>query len=110
MSLLCSNVKLRDDMKVFFRNKTVTLKEAIDNCKPGEPIEGIHPFQYDKLQKRFEEERNKIFQYSVDIRYGNWRFILFDINKNQIKTEGYYTDPKYDRLRLPEYVTPISLN
>ena len=94
MSRLCANIELDDNMKVFFREQTVTLKEAIDNCKSGEPIEGIHPFQYDKLQKRFEDERGKKFQYRVDIRYGHWRFILFGIDKPDKVHKGGYSNPK----------------
>lgn len=81
MSKLCKNVDIYDEMEVIFRGKRIELKEAIELCKPGEPIEGIHPNQYDKLLKIFETKRNKKFQYSVDDRYGDWRFILFDIKK-----------------------------
>ena len=106
--MLCDNIELSDDMEVIFREKKVTLKEAIDKCRAGEPIEGIHPFQYDKLQKRFESERNKPFQYSVDMRYGDWRFILFDINPVE-KSKVVYSNPKYMNMDLPEFVTPIKL-
>ena len=67
-----------DQMEVKYRKKICSLKYAIDNCEPGESIEGIHVNQYDKLLKRFEEERGRKFVYSVDMRYGDWRFILFD--------------------------------
>lgn len=108
---MCSNVELANDMKVTFREKIVTLKEAIDNCKAGEPIEGIHPFQYGKLIQRFETERKKQYQYSVDIKYGDWRFILFDINKSKSgkSNKPAYINPKYDNVNLPEFVRPKSL-
>ena len=86
----CSNIELDDDMKVIFNNKTCTLSEAINQCTPGNTIEGIHPHQYNKLLKRFEQERKKKFQYSVDDRYGDWRFILFDINNNTHKKKEEY--------------------
>ena len=94
MKTLCNNIELDDDMFVIFRDDKVTLKYAIANCKPGEPIEGIHPFQYDKLQRIFETNRGKKFQYSVDIRYGDWRFILFDVDPVG-KYEVLYSNPKY---------------
>lgn len=103
---LCDNVDIFDDMDVIFRDSKTKLKESIEKCKPGEPIEGIHPFQYDKLLEIFETKRNKKFTYSVDIKYGDWRFILFDIKKPE-KHVGYYTDPKYNTFELPSQVTPI---
>lgn len=112
MRKLSPNQDLSDDIIVIFRDTQCTLKEAIDNCKPGEPIEGIHPFQYDKLIKRFETERNKKFQYSSDLRYGDWRFILFDINKNNIDNPERYLNPKYfpSKYDIPVIVRPIPLN
>ena len=67
-----------DEMEVKFRKKMCTLKYAIDHCKPGETIEGVHVKHHETLLKRFEQERGRKFEYSVDMRYGDWRFILFD--------------------------------
>ena len=108
MKNLCSNDDINDDMIVLFRDQKVKLKYAIDICEPGETIEGIHPFQYDKLLKIFEEKRNKKFQYSVDTKYGDWRFILFDIKLSQSYKKSFI-NPKYDNIKLPEYVKPIDL-
>ena len=105
MKQLCPNIELDYNMVVFFRENKCTLKEAINLCKVGEPIEGIHPLQYDKLLKLFEQERNKKFQYSVDIKYGDWRFILFDI-KIITKHVGWYINPEHNDLILPDFVIP----
>ena len=78
MNKLCSNTEIHDDMCVIFRRKKYKLGDVIKICRAGESIEGIHPFQYNKLLYRFEKERHKKYQYSVDDRYGEWRFILFD--------------------------------
>ena len=107
MKKMCDNVDLTDDMIVIYDDQSMTLKEAIEKCKPGYPIEGIHPLQYDKLQKIFEEKRNKKLQYSVDMRYGDWRFILFDnppVKENKIT----YINPLCDVIKLNENVKPIS--
>ncbi len=71
--------ELDDNTIVTFRKEKCTLKEAIDMCHPGESIEGLDIIQFDALLARFEKERNKEFQRSIDRRYGNWRFILFDV-------------------------------
>ena len=75
---LCKDIDIHDNMIVYFRNKNCSLGYAINNCKSGEPIQGVHPNQYKKMILRFEKDRGKKFQYSVDIRYNDWRFILFD--------------------------------
>lgn len=112
---LCDNVDICDNMIVIYNNKErITLAEAIKKIRPGETIEGIHPNQYDKLIRIFETDRNKKFQYSVDIKYGDWRFILFD-NHDEDKRDnitgkyyGKYTDPKYHPT-FTDHVTPIPL-
>jgi len=72
-------LKLDEDIIVIFRKNNCTLKEAIKNCRPGETIEGVPIDLFDLLLDRFEKDRGKKFQNSVDRRYGDWRFILFDI-------------------------------
>ena len=72
--------KLDEDMIVTFRRNKCRLGEAIDNCRPGESIEGVPIEMFDVLLYRFEKDRGKKFQNSVDRRYGEWRFILFDTN------------------------------
>ena len=109
MKTLCKNRELYDEMEVIFRDKKVMLKFAIINCKAGEPIEGIHPFQHDKLLKRFETDRGKKFQYSIDIRYGDWRFILFDIGPVGNSNKPVYINTKYINFDLPKFVRPIQL-
>lgn len=92
---LCKDVPLDNKMIVTFRGEKCNLKYAIDNCKPGEPIEGIHVNQYYNLLRIFQNERGKKFDYSVDIRYGDWRFILFDAPKVCCKKGVKYMNPKY---------------
>lgn len=70
---------LDDTILVNFRNNRCTLKEAIDKCQPGEPIEDVPIDKFDALLYRFQTERGKKFRNSVDRRYGKWRFILFDV-------------------------------
>ena len=66
-----------ENITVFFREKDCTLKEAIEKCQPGEII-GHVPFRYfGPLLNRFQNDRNQIYSYSTDKRYGYWRFILF---------------------------------
>ena len=93
--MLCENIPLEEVTTVIFRGNPQPLKYAIDNCEPGEPIEGIHVNQYDKLVAIFEQKRGKKFQYSVDIRYGDWRFILFDAPSIRKSERIVYMNPKY---------------
>ena len=108
MDKLSPNIDITDDMEVIFRDTKCTLGEAIKLCDTGESIEGIHPFQYSKLLKRFEIERNKKFQWSSDTRYGNWRFILFDVSKPNLNGVRY-ENPLYITQNWNTMVTPIPL-
>ena len=107
--MLCENLPLDNDMTVVFRGEKHTLKYAIDNCEAGEPIEGIHVKQYDELLKIFELKRGKKFTYSVDIRYGDWRFILFDIVPEGKKHKTVYMNPKYMTNEPLVALSPIPL-
>ena len=107
--MLCENLPLDDDMTVTFRGEKHTLKYAIDNCRAGEPIEGIHVKQYDELLKIFEQERGKKFTYSVDIRYGDWRFILFDIVVKSQNPITIYMNPKYMTMEPLVAIAPMPL-
>ena len=114
----CDDVDIHDNMIVIYNNtENITLVEAIRKIRPGETIEGIHPNQYDKLISILEADRNRKFQYSVDIKYGDWRFILFDNNNHHSEDKqdyvtgkyyGLYTDPKYHPT-FTDHVTPIPL-
>lgn len=71
--------KVDESITITFRERKCTLGEAIKECSPGETIEGVPIAMFDALLGRFINDRGKKFQYSVDRRYGDWRFILFDI-------------------------------
>ena len=73
--------ELDEDMIVIFHKEKCTLRHAIEKCRPGETIEGVPIHDFDMLLERFQTNRNKRFRYSVDRRYGDWRFILFDVKK-----------------------------
>lgn len=106
---LCDNVDIHDDMIVIHNNESMTLKEAIKKCEPGHYIEGIHPLQYDKLEKIFEEKRGKKFTYSVDMKYGDWRFILFDFCEKK-EHKILYINPICDVIKLSRDIKPIPLD
>lgn len=104
----CCNRELNEQMLVIFDGKICTLKFAIDNCKPGFPIEGVHPKRHEELLKMFELKHNKKFTYSVDDKYGDWRFILFDVPpKGKVKL---IYNPKYFTLPFEfPVVRPINI-
>lgn len=70
--------ELDENAIVIFRKKECKLSDAIKECKPGESIANLPIEQYDALLEKFEKDRGMKFQRSVDRRYGNWRFILFN--------------------------------
>jgi len=92
---LLENRELDLEMTVSFRGENINLSDAINRCETGEAIQGIHPLQYHKLLKIFENRRNKKFTNSVDDRYGEWRFILFDVESRCSGTGTEYKNPKY---------------
>ncbi len=106
--MLYKNIPLSEVTSVIFRGEKHTVEYAIDNCEPGEPIEGIHVNQYDKLVAIFEQKRGKKFRYSVDIRYGDWRFILFDV-VSSARPRNVYMNPKYMKNEPLLSPTPIPL-
>lgn len=66
-----------ETITVKFRKNECSLKYAIEQCQPGETIEGAPAECFDNLLLKFEELRGKDYSYSTDRRYGKWRFILF---------------------------------
>jgi len=63
--------------KVKFRETEHFLKDVLELCQPGESIEGLDVDYFDDLLDIFIKKRNKEYVYSIDRRYGKWRFILF---------------------------------
>ena len=71
------STEMDESIIVFFNEKECTLGEAIRECQPGEVIEHV-PFRYfGPLLHRFQNDRGQKYSYSIDRRYGDWRFILF---------------------------------
>ena len=92
---------------VIFRNQDVTLKYAMDNCKPGETIEGPHFSLFPLMLEILCKERKQDLRYVTDDKYGKPRFILAT-NGDQKRINAKSTDSKY-KLELPTQVKPISL-
>jgi hypothetical protein len=64
--------------KVKFRGQECSLREAIDQCRSGETIEGVPIQKAINLLLLFEIERGRKYRHIVDRRYGEWRFTLMD--------------------------------
>ena len=64
--------------KVKFRDRICSLREAVDQCRSGETIEGVPIRKAIALVLLFEKERGRSYRHIVDRRYGEWRFTLMD--------------------------------
>lgn len=70
-----------ENITVKYNDSFHILKDVIEECEPGETIEGLDIIYFDELLIILEKKRDKKYSYGVDRRYGNWRFILFGTKK-----------------------------
>ena len=94
---------------VIYEGKEVSLRYAMDKCEIGHTIEGIDPDLYPLIIKVLEKERNRLFRYGVDDKYGEWRLILLPPHEKLDKPPvGHFLYP-YKCIKAPDKIKPLSL-
>ena len=71
-------MQIDENVIVKYKDELCTLEKAMKNIQPGEIIENIPIEWFTSVLEIIEKEKNKNRnEYSVDRRYGKWRFALF---------------------------------